>query len=281
VVVENSADAWPLSGLDKASVVYEFLAESRIPRFVALFPYGTELDKIGPVRSARPYFLDILKPLSAIFMHVGGAPDALSRLKTIQEITNIDQFFNDQFFWREETRDAPHDVYTSSELINKMFETKELTTTSDFKGWLYRDKDENREVADEPKTITVNFTNSTYQAKYIWDKMQKLYLRYQAKEPMKLADGSQIWTDNVVVELHKHKIIDSIGRREIEMTGEGLVWIFNEGGEGIKGLWKKTSDSDIARYYDEKGVEIPLVRGKTWVEIIDSESILHIEPETK
>src|SRR5688572_5513956 len=77
VLIENAADAWPLSGLDEAFLVIEAPVEGDIPRFIAFFSEESDVDLIGPVRSARPYYVDWNAELSGIYAHVGGSPEAL------------------------------------------------------------------------------------------------------------------------------------------------------------------------------------------------------------
>lgn len=59
VMIENSTDARPQSGLTSADIVYETVAEGGITRFMALFYCNSLSDiQVGPVRSARTYFID-------------------------------------------------------------------------------------------------------------------------------------------------------------------------------------------------------------------------------
>src|SRR3990167_9459806 len=77
VMIENHSESRPPSGLSKADVVYEIVAEGGITRFLGVFYCGASADevKIAPVRSARIYFIDYAAEYgdSPIFMHVGGA----------------------------------------------------------------------------------------------------------------------------------------------------------------------------------------------------------------
>lgn len=273
VMVENNVEAWPLVGLDKASIVYEALAEGRIPRFLAILSSDTTLAKIGPVRSARTYYLELAKPFDALYMHVGGSPDALSKIKAFF-IADFDQFFFDKYYWRDEiTRYAPHNVYSSSELMNALITDKKLATDSGFTGWMFKNPKiftaEEQTAFVQPKDIVVSYTTGTYQAKYVYLKDKNQYQRYQAKEPMKLQDGSLIFTDNVIVEEHVQTVIDAIGRKKIDIVGEGKAWVFHNG-EVIEATWKKSKTDELTRYYDKDQKEISLNRGKTWINIVET-----------
>jgi len=275
-VVENAADAWPLTGLDQAPIVYEFLAEGRIPRLLTLFTQDDAFIKLGPIRSARLYFLEALKPFDAIFMHVGGSPESLKKIKEYQ-IKDYDQFFWGDYYWREKTRYAPHNTFVSSEKVDELIEDWHIASV-EYKGWNFKDSKKFTEeelTAQEKDEVIVNYTNNTYQAKYIFSPERNQYQRFQAKEEMLMSDGAQIWTDNLIVEEHPHQVLDSIGRRKIEMIGEGKAWVFRDG-EKIETTWKKDDINSITRYFEsdpnfylDEGTEIELNRGKTWINIVE------------
>src|SRR3989344_7322518 len=119
IMVENQIDARPPSGLAQAKIVYEILTEATITRFLAIYDLSENLQKIGPVRSARPYFIDLALEYGALYAHSGGSPAALERLKDDDSISNLDEFFgyNSGYFWRDNQRSAPHNLYTSSSLL--------------------------------------------------------------------------------------------------------------------------------------------------------------------
>ena len=89
VMMDNSSDILPQAGLSAATVVYEALAESNITRLLAIFDSQIKLEKIGPIRSARNYFMDWAEEYHGLFMHVGGSPQALAIIDDYK-FTNID-----------------------------------------------------------------------------------------------------------------------------------------------------------------------------------------------
>ena len=97
IIIENLTAARPQSGLDKAQIVYEALAEGGITRFLAIYARGhtAEVPQIGPVRSARPYYIDWVEELGAMFVHIGGSPQALTEINK-RDIFDLNQFFNSQ-----------------------------------------------------------------------------------------------------------------------------------------------------------------------------------------
>ncbi|MBN1326123.1 DUF3048 domain-containing protein [Candidatus Falkowbacteria bacterium] len=272
IMVENNLEAWPLSGLDKANLVIEAITESSIPRFLAFYANDDEIEKIGPVRSIRPYYLDWAEPYQPLFMHVGGSPEALQLIKKYNFI-NLDQFFNDQYYWRDNWRYAPHNVYTSSEKINKALIDKEVAQPFDYKSWKYKDDLVLEKRPEQTNDIVINYTKDYYQAKWVYNREENNYQRYQNGEIEKMNDGAKIYAKNVIIEVHKTIVLDDIGRKKITTIGEGNAWVFRDG-EMIGGKWKKEDPTSMTRYYDLNDAEVELNGGTAWIEIVPNEDII-------
>src|SRR6185369_4571690 len=118
VMIENSEFARPQSGLDQAGVVFEAVAEGGITRFLTLFQ-DTNTAYLGPVRSVRPYYIQWALGFDAAIAHVGGSPEALSAMKS-WSVKDLDQFANGSYFQRVNNRDAPHNVYTSTDQLHAL-----------------------------------------------------------------------------------------------------------------------------------------------------------------
>lgn len=126
VVVENSPQSHPQAGLLSADVVFESLAESEITRYLALY-WSAPAPKIGPVRSARTYTLAIADAYGAPYAHAGGNNDALLILRDTWGPRNLDEINGSgAFFWRSKDREAPHNLYTSTELLGKAIESRKI-----------------------------------------------------------------------------------------------------------------------------------------------------------
>lgn len=116
VVVENAPDARPQSGLDQADIVWEILAEGFITRFFAIFSTQPSA-QIGPVRSARIYFDQLDRAYGLPFAHAGGNADALNWIGT-WHLQNLDEIYGSGgYFWRSTDRQMPHNLYTSTPLL--------------------------------------------------------------------------------------------------------------------------------------------------------------------
>jgi len=274
VMIENAADSWPASGLDKANLVIEAITEASIPRFVALYANSDEIKKIGPVRSARPYYLDWIEPYQPLYMHVGGAPEALRKIRTENyDLVDLDQFFNDQFYWRDKWRYAPHNVYTSSDLIKQALADKNLNTPTDYQTWTYKAGLELDKRPASVNDIQINYAQQYYKVKWQYNREENNYIRYQNGEIHKMSDGEWIKAKNVIVQVNDMIVIDEVGRKKITTTGEGQAWIFRDG-ETIAGKWTKEDINQKIKYLDDKGNEVELNGGTTWIEVIPNNEFI-------
>lgn len=173
VMIENSPDARPQSGLIDAGVVYEAEAEGGITRFLTLFQ-DTGSDYLGPVRSVRPYYLDWLVPYDAAVGHVGGSGQALAEVQS-QNIKDLDQFSNPSAYDRVDSRYAPHNVYTSTKRLDEI-ENQRGYTKSTFEG-LTRDRKERPPEVASINKIQLSYKSPIYNVSYSYDKTTNSYKR--------------------------------------------------------------------------------------------------------
>jgi hypothetical protein len=265
VMIENSYEAWPLSGLDQAFFVIEAPVEGNIPRFITFFEEGAMSKKIGPVRSARPYYLDWADEFESIYAHVGGSPEALDLIHTNGTTRDFDQFFQSEYFWRDNVgRFAPHNVYTSSDLLQSSLE--ELgRSTKVYASWLFAD---GKQSGNELSPVIDWESGSTYDVTWKYDKATNAYTRYQGKDLMKTSSGSTVVANNVLVFESDISVVDSTGRRHIRTTGEGKALVYQNGAK-IEAKWEKFARTDRLRFYALDGKEITMNAGKTWMEVVD------------
>jgi len=269
VMVENHFASWPQAGLAEASVVYEAPVEANITRFFALYPADTFVSRVGPVRSARPYFLDWLSEYgNPLYFHVGGSPDALDMIKT-NKVNDFNEFyFGGLYFWRSTNRLAPHNTYTSSELWQKATQTQILSEygSTAMDSWMF----DGREpcATDCVDELTVSFAPPTYQAVWKFSTSTGRYERWQAGDPHKNENGLLIVADTVIVQRVHTTVLDSVGRLGMETTGSGEAIVFRDG-YAIEGMWKKESRTSRTRFYDASDQEISLKAGKIWVEVVN------------
>ena len=160
IMIENSVDARPQSGIQDAGVVFEAIAEGGITRFMTLYQEAMP-QHIGPVRSLRPYYIDWASAFDASVAHVGGSPDALAQIRSSGK--DLDQFFNAGSYWRDNSRPSPHNVYTSFEKLDALNRSKGYST-SKFDSWPR--KAEQKPDAPSVKSIDINISTALYKSPY-------------------------------------------------------------------------------------------------------------------
>ena len=119
IMIDNEGlNSYPQGGLEKAQIVYEMIAEWGETRLMPVF-YEYDKGNIGPVRSARHYYLQFAMEYDPIIVHIGFSPQADTMIKknnlpSLNGLTpsNYGVFFditNDPKNWQ--------DTYTKFELL--------------------------------------------------------------------------------------------------------------------------------------------------------------------
>jgi len=275
IMIENSPDARPQSGLKDSGVVFEAIAEGGITRFLVLYQ-EQQPTLIGPVRSVRPYYVDWVAAFDASIAHVGGSYNALQEVRNGQ-YRDIDQFFNGASYWRATDRYAPHNVYTSFDRLNAL-NTKKGYLESNFTGFTrvstkptppgQKKPTAKPEVAN---SIQVSISGPLYNSAYSYDAASKTYIRSEGGKPHVDREGGQIAPRVVIV----MKIPTVIGfedgyREQMTTIGSGEAHIFQDGTH-VQGTWKKDSKKSQIKFLDAKGKEIPLEPGQTWLTAIGTD----------
>ncbi|EKD43613.1 MAG: hypothetical protein ACD_72C00204G0006 [uncultured bacterium] len=263
VMVDNHPDARPQSGLAQAKIVYEAPAEGGITRFLAIFDANQNIEKIGPVRSARPYFVDLLEEYSGMYMHCGGSPDGLQKIID-DKVFDLNEMYRGSYFWRDENKIAPHNLYTNSELWNKALEKNSSKLVSFSSGWQFGVL--STSTADPVQNIQILYSPD-YAVSWTYDQNLKLYTRYLNDVPHTI-DGTTLVADDVIVQYVKTRILDDYGRREMTTSGEGDLRLLRDG-KMFKGVWKKINNR--TRFYDATGSELNLKSGHIWIQLVPND----------
>lgn len=268
IMIENSPSSRPQSGLKNSGIVFEAIAEGGITRFLVL--YQSEKPQIiGPVRSVRSYYVDWLTPFNASIAHVGGSYNALQTIRN-GNYRDIDQFFYSQYYWRASDRYAPHNVYTKFENLDNLNKSKGYTT-SNFTSFPRNDKERPALVTNATK-INVNISSYLYNSEYKYDSTTNSYLRFQNGGAHTDREEGQI-KPKVVIALmvNEQRVFEDGWREQIITTGSGECFVF-QNGEVIKGTWKKSNQGAQIEFYNEKGDQIKLNRGQTWISAVPNGS---------
>jgi hypothetical protein len=261
IMIENSPDARPQSGLKDAGVVFEAVAEGGITRFLALYQEARP-DYIGPVRSARPYYLEWLAPFDASYAHVGGSPDALATIKALG-LRDLDQFANSGAYQRVSNRFAPHNVYTSMDKMDEL-NNKKGFNTSTFEGFA-RKPDKPPDVPPSARVINLNISSSLYNVHYDYDRASNTYKRVLGGKPHTDERSKAQLAPKVVIALVTQKGLASDRLHTTYQTvGQGKMYVFQDG-VLTEGTWAKSSAKAQFAFTDASGAPIKLNAGQTWL----------------
>ncbi|MFH1781005.1 MAG: DUF3048 domain-containing protein [Patescibacteria group bacterium] len=273
IVIENYVSVRPQAGLQEANLVYEFLAEGGITRFLAVYASGDHIELIGPVRSARHYIVDLAEEYHGLFAHIGGSPQALGILNVNDYLTDLNQFGYSQYYWRDEAVAAPHNLFTSSDLM--FFAQRDLIgedTEGTYTPYKFKEKEETPEKPTEEKYIQVNLSSGSYNVEWKYDSENNNYLRFNGGvEHRDKATDEQLKTKNIIVQFAETSLLEEgTGRLDIKTVGDGRAIVFMDG-QAVEGTWKKEKTGDRTLFYDSEGDEIEFNPGKTWIEIVPTD----------
>ncbi len=264
VMIENSPDARPQSGLKDAGIVYETIAEGGITRFVALYQESRP-GLIGPVRSVRPYYVEWAAAYDPAVAHIGGSARALEMIRSGSYGVDIDQFFNAGGYWRASDRAAPHNVYTDFDHLDQLTSSKGKTSSTFTP---IPRKDDQKSKTPTATTITVPISSGNYEVGYTYDSATNSYLRSLAGEAHIDREGGRITPKVAVVIVVPMVVAMEDGYREqITTTGSGSGYIFQDG-IVTEVTWQKADAKSQITFTDAAGKQVSLNRGQTWITAI-------------
>ncbi len=262
VMIENSPDARPQAGLANAGFVFEAIAEGGITRFLAVYQ-DTSSDYIGPVRSIRPYYVQVIASFDGAIAHVGGSPDAQAKVNALR-VKDLDQFGNPGAYERIRGRAAPHNVYTSSAKLEALEQQKGYTK-SQYTGFEHT-RNENKAATPNAKTINLNISSGLYNVKYDYNPNTNSYDRSEGGAAHNdERSGKPLSPKNVIaVETTRSQngIYSVYG-----MTGSGKVYIFNNG-IVTEGKWERADEKSQYVFKDANGAVIKLAPGQAWLTLV-------------
>lgn len=275
VVVENHPQARPQWGLTSSDIVFEMVAEGGITRMIFMYADASLLpDKVGPVRSARHYFLDLSEGYDSIFVHFGQSTYAKTQLAE-HNIDNINGNTSDgKYFARDRSRnvDSEHTAFTTKDNIVKAINDKTYRTTLN-EGYedAFKFNVDGNKVLDKGSctNATVSFSGS-YTYTFNYDKQENVY--YSSLNGTEFMDSNgtqQNFTNLIILYTDISNISgDTKNRVNIDLSeGEG-IYISN--GSYCDITWKKGESTDMLKLYDTEGEELKLNIGRSYIAIVDN-----------
>ena len=271
--VENHPDARPQFGLSSASIVYEAITEGGITRYLAVFA-PKDAKEIGPIRSARLFFMDWLVEYGAFFAHAGGNEDALANISNygIKDLNH-----SQTYFWRDgkgRKVASEHTLYSSTEKLYQYATSKKFETAkSSFDALKFKT---DGPATPQGKGVEINFSTNQYKVRWSYDATTNAYSRFLAgREDKDASNNTQLTAKNIIIQEVKRTLrpTGNYGGENWVMTttGTGRAHIFRDG-TTIEATWKKPTRDSRTKFYDANNVEIEFNPGNTWYEIIPPES---------
>lgn len=267
VMIENSILARPQRGLSKADIVYEALAEGDITRFLAI--YLSQTSQIGPIRSARGYYLDWISEYQAGYAHWGGNQGVRALSTQYFGKKNLDQFeIGSPTFYRIPPGGGEH---TGHSTIDKLWEAATKRGVNNpvvFDSWKFKD-DKPLNPPTHP-TVNIGFKGN-YAVRWDYDPATNSYKRFNGGVAhMDKEYNVQITVKEIIVEFMQdngYKKVTGVSNRDFTTIGSGTAKIFQDG-TIIEGSWKKDSREGRTKFFDSVGNEVLLNRGQIWMEMV-------------
>ncbi|MBI0580292.1 DUF3048 domain-containing protein [Neobacillus cucumis] len=269
VMINNHPAARPQSGLNKADIVYEILAEGNITRFLAVFQ-SEKPKNIGPVRSARDYYIDLAKGLNALYIAHGYSPEAKKMLKS-GYIDNLNgMVYDGTLFHRASFRVAPHNSYITYDNILKGAKMNHYSMDKTPPAFKFLSEEDAKKVTGaDAKSVKISYyASGDFDCVYEYDPATGKYKRFQGGEQtVDLETKDPILLDNIFIVEAKHEVIDKKGRRTIDFQSGGKGYLVQMG-KVHEVEWKNENGRIVPM---KNGEEVPFVQGKTWVNVVPTD----------
>lgn len=277
IMMGNTSEASPQSGIGSAGVVYEVPVEGSITRLMPIIQNYTSLEKIGSVRSCRFYFVYYALEFDAVYAHFGQSKYAKSLLAQ-DNVNNINGLsgIGNQVYFRSSDAKAPHNAFANGKEVRKAAKSLNyrIKHESDYQGhYLFAD--------EESPTLNENGETAVYVAPgyridqpwFEYNEKDGLYYRFQyGKAHTDALTGKQLTCKNIILQYSKIGYMDDNLSLNID-TQSGGEGMYVTNGKAISITWSKESTYGVTHYYDSQNQEIKLNPGKTWVLIIDKDHL--------
>jgi hypothetical protein len=275
IMIENTTDAFPQSGISNADITYEFIVEGAITRLMCVFKdYSTGIDKLGPVRSSRHYYAQLAEMLEGIYAHFGWSVYAQQYIEARPEYQNLNGLeLEGSVYYRDSARSAPHNVYTDSDRLVSGVETKGYNTTHsssyNYDQFKFNISDTALNSGNAANKVTTNFISSTT-SWFEYNPDDSRYYRYEfGQEHVDAETGEQLSYKNVLIMFVDYEVVDDEGRRDIHWDeGTSGSGYYVSDGEYIPITWTRYGNG--ITYKNEDGSQLKMNPGNTYVSVLDN-----------
>lgn len=267
VMIDNNVNAWPQAAINDAYMVYEIIVEGGESRLMALFK-NVDVEKIGPVRSSRHYFLDYVMENDAMYAHFGASYIANEQIPQLG-INNINGMLEDGTTYKRDTsRKAPHNATTSTKRLLESANKKGYRTTSNQKSVLNYTTDEIL-LEDGIDATYVKIPYSSFnRVEYNYNAETKRYTRTsKGRKQTDWNTGEDITTKNIIITFAENYTVNSQNDlQDVKNIGK-LKGYYITNGKAIEITCEKTDRKSKTVYKDLQGNEIKVNDGNTFVQI--------------
>ncbi|GAA0430131.1 DUF3048 domain-containing protein [Lentibacillus halophilus] len=270
VMVNNHRKARPQTGISKADIVFEVLAEGTITRFLAMYQSETP-DVVGPVRSAREYYFELTRGYGGLYIYHGAAHFVNDMIQN-RGIEHLDGALHDndgQLFKRASFRTAPHNSYLQFDGIDDAAQQKGYDMTRSYEPLPFASEEEAASInGDSAERVTIVYSNRPKNiVEYRYNAENGTYTRYSDGTKTVERNGeTAITTDNIFIVETPHQVIDDAGRRQVDITSGGDAYLIQKG--NVQNVQWENRDGRLIPVKD--GDPVPFVPGQTWVNIVPS-----------
>lgn len=279
IMLDNNSLARPQSGLALADFIYEAPVEGGATRLMAIMNLNKTEVEIGPVRSARPYFVNWAAEFDALYVHAGGSPEALSLIgsspvKDLNEISG----YGPVYFYRNKQKLAPHNLYTNTENLRQALVDFKLDQIERgvYDNFIYSQSVPNIVVTSTE--VVVDFSEGlVYDARFVYSLDKKIYYRYDNNlTKIDFATKLPIEISNIIIQLIPPEIVlDNLGRLSLTITGKGNGYLLQAGSKQ-EITWHKESGFSPTKFFNQSK-EIELLPGVTWILIVPTDREVFFE----
>ena len=269
VMVDNHPGARPQSGPNQACLVFEAPVEGGITRLMALYGHGQEVPKIGPVRSMRPYFVRLAKSLGAVLAHCGGSPEAYTIASELGLPRFDDIHGGYRVFWRDQSRRAPYNLYTSTAKLWAELRRRKLD-----RGLAPSGSGPSGPGLDGTSAAGVNLPYDD-RVSFTYQPASGLYLRANRGRPHTDLDGRPFGAAVVVAIGVPVTILDKVGRLRLDFSAADPAVVY-QAGISHAGFWPGGAGR-VAQVLDAAGNPLPLAVGTRWFALVSS--AVKVQPE--
>ena len=299
VMVNNIANsqrqnARPQRGIGSADLLIEAKVEGGITRLCAVFSDADSIPEVGPLRSGRDQFLQLLMPHQALYYH-DGESIFCTQFINVYDYSGLNiggkSYFN--------TPTHPHVAHRDSRGRNVAYEHTEFTSGAEirkaaanagiglqypyestfFRFADYRTGAENT-MRGTASGRTIRIVHSdNYKTSFSYSALSRTYKMQMYshaaggfENTVDELNGKQLSFDNLLICFAPIAAYpgDSGDVQQVSYISGGEAYFFSRGGVQV-GRWEKASPEHPLKVYDDAGAELLFNRGKTYLAIVDDD----------